>query len=237
MTPLTSEDRPVHWLSKRSVLFPAPELARADGLVAAGGDLSVARLLEAYRNGIFPWFEAGGPIYWWSPDPRLVLDPAELRISRSLRALIRKKTFTTTLDADFRSVIHACAETPRKDGTGTWITPEVEAGYAALHDLGYAHSVETWADGELVGGLYGVSIGRAFFGESMFARRPDASKVALVTLTEALRKRQVHWIDCQVSTPHLIRLGATLIPRFEFLRQLREARKFPDVLESWSSSS
>ena len=148
-------DRPI-WRLGTAISFPPPESARGDGLLAVGGDLSVARLLEAYRNGIFPWYGAGEAMLWWSPDPRLVLDPAELRVSRSLRAVIRKGTYATTLDSDFRGVIHACAATPRKDGFGTWITPEVEAGYTALHHLGYAHSVETRAGGELVGGLYGV---------------------------------------------------------------------------------
>ena len=233
---LSDDDRPIDRLGNAPA-FPPPELARADGLLAVGGDLSAPRLLEAYRNGIFPWFDAEGPILWWSPDPRLVLDPAGLRVSRSLRAVLRKGTYTTTLDSAFHRVIRACSATPRGDGLGTWITAEVEAGYSSLHDLGYAHSVETWHGGELVGGLYGVLLGRCFFGESMFSRRTDASKVALVTLADALLAREVRLIDCQVSSPHLISLGAEAIPRAVFLSRLREALRFASVLGSWSGTS
>jgi leucyl/phenylalanyl-tRNA--protein transferase len=214
--------------------FPAPELARRDGLLAVGGTVTVARLLEAYRQGIFPWYEAGGPVLWWSPDPRLVLDPNSLTVSRSLRATLRKATFTTTVDTAFRRVVHGCAATPRKDGPGSWITPEVEAAYTALHVLGYAHSVETWQRDELVGGLYGVLLGRCFFGESMFSRRPDASKVALVSLAGELLRRGVNLIDCQVATPHLASLGATEIPRAEFLRRLGEGLKLPEIRGTWA---
>jgi leucyl/phenylalanyl-tRNA---protein transferase len=229
---LPAADRPVPGVS-----FPPPETADADGLLAVGGDLSAASLLEAYRNGIFPWYDAGGPIMWWSPDPRLVLDPAALRVSRSLRSVLRKGAFTTTLDADFRRVIRACGLTPRKHEPGTWITPEVESGYSALYDSGYAHSVETWSGGELVGGLYGVLLGRCFFGESMFSTRADASKVALVRLAGALLDRGVRLIDCQVESAHLIGLGATLVPRAEFLRRLRDALTFPTLRGSWSDAS
>jgi leucyl/phenylalanyl-tRNA--protein transferase len=217
--------------------FPPPEWAREDGLLAVGGDLSVERLLEAYRQGIFPWYEAGGPVLWWCPDPRLVLDPADLRVSRSLRAVLRKGTYSTTFDTAFRRVIRACALSPRKEGPGTWITPEVEAAYTGLSEQGYAHSVETWFEGELVGGLYGVLLGRCFFGESMFSRRDDASKVALVALAETLLARDVRLIDCQVASAHLLSLGAVLIPRKEFLRRLGEALAFPTPRESWSGSS
>jgi leucyl/phenylalanyl-tRNA--protein transferase len=231
-----SGDRALDFIEAGSE-FPPAETARDDGLVAIGGDLSVKRLLDAYRNGIFPWFEAGEPILWWSPDPRLVLEPPALHVSRSLRALLRKGTYSTTFDTAFRRVIQACAVTPRKGDTGTWITPEIEAGYTALHELGYAHSVETWRGDELVGGLYGVLLGRCFFGESMFSRRADASKVALVGLAEALKCRDVHLIDCQVASAHMISLGATLIPREAFLRRLRAALHFPDLRESWSKGS
>jgi len=214
--------------------LPAPGRAGRDGLLAVGGSLTVARLLEAYRQGIFPWYEPGVPVLWWSPDPRLVLDPAGLRVARSLRALIRKRVYSTTFDTAFQDVIRGCATTPRKDGQGTWITPEVEAGYTALHDLGYAHSVETWRDGALAGGLYGVFLGRCFFGESMFSRRADASKVALVALARELIRREVALIDSQWPSDHLIGLGATLIPRAEFLRRLREALAFPDDRSRWT---
>ena len=231
---LPDDDRPIYRLGDE-VSFPPPELARADGLLAVGGDLSVPRLLEAYRNGIFPWFDAEGPVLWWSPDPRLVLDPAALHVSRSLRGVLRKGLYTTTLDSDFRRVIRACAGTPRGDGLGTWITAGVEAGYSELHDLGYAHSVETWQGGDLVGGLYGVLLGRCFFGESMFSLRADASKVAMVALADVLLKRDVRLIDCQVSSPHLISLGATPIPREAFLSRLREALKFPTSRGTWAT--
>jgi leucyl/phenylalanyl-tRNA--protein transferase len=229
------EDRPVDFLDKRSC-FPPPEHARADGLLAVGGDLSVPRLLEAYHHGIFPWYEAGGPILWWNPDPRLILEPAGLKVSRSLRAVLRKEVFEVTFDTAFARVIRACASTPRKDEPGTWITSEVESGYTALHDLGYAHSVETWFQGNLVGGLYGVHLGRCFFGESMFSHRPDASKVGLAVLVEFLRGRETDLIDCQVSSAHLLSLGAIEIPRAEFLRRLKGALAHPTSREKWPRS-
>lgn len=226
------EDVPVTYLDERPV-FPPHRTARADGLLAVGGDLSVLRLLAAYQNGIFPWYGPDDPILWWSPDPRLILEPAELKIPRSLRAVIRKGRFRVTFDTDFRQVIHACATTPRKDEPGTWIHPEVESAYNDLHDLGYAHSIEAWDAGELAGGLYGVALGRCFFGESMFSRRPDASKVALAALVAFLRGRDVSLIDCQVSSAHLMSLGAKEIPRAEFLRRLDEALSSPTSPECW----
>jgi leucyl/phenylalanyl-tRNA--protein transferase len=204
-------------------IFPPPERAGKEGLVAVGGDLSVERLLEAYRQGIFPWYAEGDPILWWCPDPRLVLEPDALKVSRCLRAVIRRGVYSVRFDTAFARVIHACATTPRRDEPGTWIHSEVEAAYTALHEQGYAHSVETWHDGELIGGLYGVSLGRCFFGESMFSHRADASKVALVALVDHLKARGVELIDCQVPSEHLMSLGATAIPRAEFLRRLREA--------------
>jgi leucyl/phenylalanyl-tRNA--protein transferase len=221
-------------LLTRSLVFPPHQTARADGLLAVGGDLSVPRLLAGYRHGVFPWYDVGDPILWWSPDPRLVLEPERLKIARSLRSVIRKGTYAITFDTAFRAVIHACAGTPRRDQPGTWIHPEVEAAYTALHDLGYAHSVEAWEAGTLVGGLYGVSLGRCFFGESMFSVRKDASKVALVALSELLAARAVRLIDCQVSSPHLIGLGAREIPRADFLLRLEAALAFPDNLENWT---
>ena len=229
------EGGPVYRLDGRPV-FPPPECAREDGLLAVGGALSIPRLLEAYRNGIFPWYEARGPILWWCPDPRLVLIPDELRVSRSLRAVLRKQTFEVRCDTAFARVIRACATTPRPDEEGTWITPEVESAYTALHALGYAHSVEAWHGGELVGGLYGVLLGRCFFGESMFSRRTDASKVGLVALARLLRSRDVPLIDCQVTSAHLLSLGAREIPRREFLRRLRAGLEFPTVREKWPAA-
>jgi len=208
------------WL-ERDDPFPPVEkaLRNPNGLLCAGADLSVPRLLAAYRNGIFPWYSGDEPILWWSPDPRMVLFCDELKISRSLAKNLRNKGFETRIDSAFAKVIKACAE-PRKEGAGTWISAEMQAAYVALHRAGHAHSVETWLDGRLVGGLYGVAIGRAFFGESMFSRETDASKVALVALVEELRRRDCPMIDCQQRTPLLASLGAREIPRRQFLRRL-----------------
>jgi leucyl/phenylalanyl-tRNA--protein transferase len=216
--------------------FPPHEEADADGLLAVGGDLSVPRLLAAYRQGVFPWYEAGDPILWWSPDPRMILEPTALKIARSLRALIRKGRYTITFDTVFQEVIHACATTPRRGEPGTWIHPEIEASYGALHDLGYAHSVEAWEGKILVGGLYGVELGRCFFGESMFSRRSDASKVALAALADRLAACSFDLIDCQVSSPHLEGLGARAVPRAEFLRRLEAALAYPTRRARWPAS-
>ena len=213
---------PVFALSDR-LSFPPPHLAIKEGLLAVGGDLSVERLLLAYRSGIFPWYSEGEPILWWSPDPRLVLYPDELRISRSLRKVIKRKIFHITFDQDFEAVITGCAEARRSYGEGTWITEEMKSAYINLHRQGYAHSVEVWQDEKLVGGLYGVAVGRAFFGESMFSRVSNASKVAFVSLVEALQKKCFTIIDCQVRTDHLIRFGAREISRKLFLEQLGKA--------------
>jgi leucyl/phenylalanyl-tRNA--protein transferase len=203
------------------VRFPDVELALAepDGLLAIGGDLSTKRLLEAYRRGIFPWYGQGQPILWWAPDPRLVLVPDELHVSRSLRKTLRRGCFRVSMNRDFPAVIHACAE-PRAGEDGTWITRAMQAAYIQLHESGHAHSVECRLDGELVGGLYGVAIGRVFYGESMFARRSDASKVAFVWLVRQLQRWGFGLVDCQVHTGHLESLGARLIPRRSFSRML-----------------
>jgi leucyl/phenylalanyl-tRNA---protein transferase len=213
---------PVFTLSKR-LTFPPPRLAIEEGLLAVGGDLSVERLLLAYRSGIFPWYSKGEPILWWSPDPRLVLYPAELRISKSLSKVIKRQLFHITIDKSFDAVIQACAEIKRSYGEGTWITDEMKAAYCELHRRGYAHSVEAWQNKNLVGGLYGVAIGRAFFGESMFSQVSNASKVAFVALVEILKRLKFELIDCQVKTDHLIRFGAREIPRKKFLEQLEKA--------------
>lgn len=201
--------------------FPPVESALQDpnGLLCAGGDLSAPRLLEAYRRGIFPWYSGDEPILWWSPDPRLVLYCAELKLSRSLAKSLRNKGFEIRIDTAFRQVLAGCAG-PRADGGGTWLGEDMRLAYARLHQAGYAHSFETWRDGELVGGLYGVSLGRMFYGESMFSRAADASKVALVGLVEEARRRGIPLIDCQVRTPLLASLGAREIPRRAFLREL-----------------
>ncbi|MDR3620637.1 MAG: leucyl/phenylalanyl-tRNA--protein transferase [Paludisphaera borealis] len=201
-------------------IFPPPHLAEPEGLLAIGGDLSADRLLAAYRHGVFPWYETGGPILWWSPDPRLVLFPSELRVSRRLRRTLRSDRFEIRYDTSFAQVIRACAETPREHEDGTWITTEMQAAYIRLHKLGHAHCMEAWRDGALVGGVYGVLVGRCFCGESMFHTETDASKVALVALVERLEADGVGFIDCQVKSEHLLRLGAREIPRDEFLMHL-----------------
>lgn len=207
----------ISWLPAEPLFPPiASALAVPNGLLAAGGDLSPRRLLSAYAQGIFPWYAPGEPILWWSPDPRMVLFPDAIRISRSLSKRLRRRDYEVRLDKAFAAVVAACAELPRRGQNGTWIVTEMQAAYAELHRLGFAHSVETWIDGELAGGLYGVAIGRAFYGESMFARRTDASKIALAHLGAQLRSLGFGIIDCQMETTHLASLGAAPIPRAEF---------------------
>jgi leucyl/phenylalanyl-tRNA--protein transferase len=197
--------------------FPDIDLAlqEPDGLLAVGGDLSIERLYTAYKSGIFPWYSEGQPILWWSPDPRMVLYPDEIKISRSLLKKIRKKNFKITFDQDFSAVINACAE-PRIKQQGTWILAEMRAAYSRLQKAGIAHSVECWLDDQLVGGLYGVAIGNVYFGESMFSRVSDASKIAFVYLASQLKRWKFTIIDCQVYSTHLESLGAKLIPRKQF---------------------
>jgi leucyl/phenylalanyl-tRNA--protein transferase len=227
----------LRWLSSADApdrFPPASEaLTEPNGLLAAGGDLSPNRLLAAYRRGIFPWYEEGQPILWWSPDPRAVLRPDGIRVSRSLRRSLIKGGFEVRIDSAFAAVVAACAE-PRRYTDSTWITRDMAAAYARLHELGWAHSFETWRDGELVGGLYGVAIGRVFFGESMFARATDASKVALVRLAEHLRARAFELIDCQVASAHVASLGATSISRAAFLALLDQYCEPPGTPGSWS---
>jgi leucyl/phenylalanyl-tRNA--protein transferase len=223
----------IPWLES-SDPFPPLEraLAEPDGLLAAGADLTPARLLAAYRSGIFPWYSAGQPVLWWSPDPRMVLFPGEFRMPRSLAKRLRRCDYEIRVDTAFETVIHACAA-PRSDGAGTWITPDMIAAYCELHRLGHAHSVETWIDGELAGGLYGIALGRVFYGESMFARTADASKIALATLVHQLDRRQFGIIDCQMNTAHLARFGAREIPRREFSRHLAELVNYPQTDDVW----
>lgn len=203
--------------------FPDPRLALAEpnGLLAVGGDLSAERIIAAYQQGIFPWYSEGQPILWWSPDPRMVLFSEQLHISRSLRKRLRRKSYQITLDQDFLGIIQACAS-PRQASEGTWITSEMKIAYLRLHQMGIAHSVEAWKDNELVGGLYGLSIGRIFFGESMFSQYPDASKVAFVYLCRQLQRWGFPLIDCQTQSGHLQRFGAQTISRGEFLNWLQK---------------
>ena len=208
--------RMIPWL-KTADDFPPLERAMAEpnGLLAAGADLSPARLLTAYRSGIFPWYGKDQPVLWWSPDPRMVLFPAEFRVPRSLAKRLRRRDYEIRTDTAFETVMRACAA-PRDGDAGTWITPDMVAAYCELHRLGHAHCVETWIDGELAGGLYGIALGRAFYGESMFTRAPDASKIALAHLVRQLMQWQFGMIDCQMNTTHLARFGAREIPRSEF---------------------
>lgn len=224
---------PVYRLPEEHV-FPDPAEAEPGGLLAVGGDLSAGRLLLAYSVGIFPWYSRGEPILWWSPDPRLILEPAAIRVSRSMRRVLKKGLFQITMDEDFPAVIRCCAEASRRGDPGTWIVPEMMAAYTRLHDAGFAHSVEARLDGRLVGGLYGVSIGGAFFGESMFSLVNDASKAALVHLAAALRSWSFSCIDCQLTTEHLVRMGAREVPRPEFLERLSVALRAPTRRGGWS---
>jgi leucyl/phenylalanyl-tRNA--protein transferase len=225
------------WLDRHDP-FPPVEAALKDpnGLLCAGADLSVQRLLAAYGGGIFPWYSGDEPVLWWSPDPRMVLFCEELKVSRSLAKSMRNKGYEVRIDSAFSRVIKACAA-PRGGETGTWLGKDMLAAYIALHRAGHAHSFETWQGKELVGGLYGVSIGRMFYGESMFSRGTDASKVALVALVEELRARGFPLIDCQQRTPLLASLGAREIPRRQFLRRVAALVNYPEQPGSWTRVS
>jgi len=224
----------IPWLGLRDPFPPVEQaLAEPNGLLAAGGDLSPERLLDAYARGIFPWFNDEDPVLWWSPDPRMVLFPGELHVSRTLRRTIRSPRFNVTLDRAFQAVMEGCAG-PRANEDGTWITGDMLRAYGRLADLGHAHSVEAWVDGELAGGLYGVAIGRIFYGESMFSRRSNASKVALAWLARQLDRWNFELIDCQMSTEHLASLGACEIPRADFLRHLERGAALPPVPSPWA---
>ncbi|MGD2074731.1 MAG: leucyl/phenylalanyl-tRNA--protein transferase [Gammaproteobacteria bacterium] len=220
--------------SDTSLAFPDVSLAlrEPDGLLAVGGDLTPERILAGYRRGIFPWYSDDQPILWWSPDPRSVLYPSRLRIARSLRKTLRKCRFKVTLDRAFERIIRACAA-PRPGSAGTWITPEMATAYILLHNKGYAHSAECWLGEQLVGGLYGVALGKVFFGESMFSRATDASKVAFACLVRQLESWGFGLIDCQVHSAHLASLGAEQIPRVTFIRQLDAWCSAPNPVPSW----
>ena len=226
---------PVFLLSDE-IIFPSPYLASKEGLLAVGGDLSRERLLLAYRMGIFPWYSEGEPVLWWSPDPRLVLYPEAMHVSKTLKKVLRQDRFELTVDTVFDRVIRACAALRLQDGQGTWIVDEMIEAYNRLHADGYAHSVEAWQDDQLVGGLYGVSLGHAFFGESMFSRVSNASNAALITLVSHLRSSSFSLIDCQVTTAHLQRFGAQEIPRDRFLDELKTALQTPTLKGKWAFS-
>ncbi len=228
---------PVYQLIPEISLFPPTEEAEEDGLLAVGGDLTKERLLAAYSKGIFPWYEKGQPIMWWSPDPRLVLIPEELKISRSLRKVLRKQKFEIRLDSAFQQVIQACADVRRERDEGTWIIPDIQQAYTDLHEEGFAHSIESWLDGKLAGGLYGISLGHCFFGESMFSTRNDSSKVALVALVDFSIQVGIKMIDCQMTTAHLLSLGAREIKRKMFLKNLKRYLEQPTLKGSWNSYS
>ncbi len=223
----------IPWLTS-DLSFPPPELAliEPNGLLALGGDLSCKRLIQAYSKGIFPWFNEDEPILWWSPDPRMVLFPAELKISRSLRKALQKHDYQISVDCSFDQVIAACAM-PRRNQSGTWINSGMIKAYRELHRMGHAHSVETWIDGKLAGGLYGVALGRVFFGESMFSRTTNASKIAFVHLVKQLARWRFGIIDCQMKTAHLASLGAREIPRTQFTRTVEELIHYGGIEGMW----
>jgi len=229
----------IPWLNPSNTIFPAPDLALSEpnGLLAVGGDLSPDRILAAYKSGIFPWFNPGDPILWWSPSPRTVIYPSRLHLSKSLRKIIRAGTYRVTFDNCFNDVMRACSE-PRRDSDGTWISEDIIAGYTALHRRGFAHSVEVWRGQELVGGLYGMALGKIFFGESMFSRSDNASKVGFAHLVQQLIAWDFKLIDCQVANDHLFSLGAVEIPREEFQQLLLNfVHKIPNYPANWSTLS
>lgn len=219
----------------KSLIFPMPELADKDGLLAFGGDLSPERLILAYQNGIFPWFSDDSPILWWSPNPRFVLFPDNLKISKSMKKFLKKTNYKVTFDTAFRDVILNCASLREKDGT--WITKEMQDAYCKLYELNLAHSVEVWDNDELIGGLYGVSLGKCFFGESMFSKKDNSSKTGFITLVNFLRKNGFVIIDCQVHTNYLESLGAEHIPRNNFLKIIKNGFKFENLNYKWNINS
>jgi leucyl/phenylalanyl-tRNA--protein transferase len=227
---------PVFWLDEQEMSFPHPSLAEPGGLLAVGGDLSPERLLLAYRNGIFPWFEEEGYFYWYAPDPRWVLFPDELKVHKSMRPIFNQHKFTFTLDTCFETVMKACAQIQRGDHAGSWISSAFINGYQALHRLGIAHSVEVWQGEDLVGGLYGLAIGKVFYGESMFARAPNASKAGFIMLVHALKKAGFTLIDCQQQTVHLESLGARGITRELFMEYLAQNALKRTLTGAWSFS-
>ena len=224
-------------LSKYSYTFPNPRNASEEGLLAYGGDLSSSRLLTAYRNGIFPWYNKNDPILWWSPDPRLLLYPHHFRVKKSFRRVLRSGKFSVTFDKCFSDVISYCSNVPREGQEGSWIVDDIKEAYIRLHEEGFAHSVEVYFDGRLVGGLYGLAMGKAFFGESMFSLVSDASKVAFKALSDVLGMRGYDFIDCQMKTDHMIALGAEVVERDIYLNELEIALQKPSDLGYWHNFS
>lgn len=228
---------PVFWLSEKDLSFPHPELANEDGILAIGGDLSIERLLIAYNNGLFPWYNPDDPILWWSPDPRFVLFPDELKIAKSMRSYFNKRKFDVSFDTAFAEVIKNCQTQYRKGQSGgTWISEEMMEAYCKLHEEGFAHSVEVWEEGQLVGGLYGVSLGKLFFGESMFSKVSNASKFGFITLVRYLQAKGYPLIDCQQETDHLKSMGGRGITRREFLQIVAKNQDEPTTAGKWKES-
>lgn len=225
---------PLYLLSEE-LFFPPVADALPEGLLAIGGDLSVPRLLLAYENGIFPWYSNNDPIMWWSPDPRCLLYHSKLKVSKSMRNVLNRNNYRITFDQEFDAVIEACAKIERKGEDGTWITKDIKSSYVALHELGLAHSVEVWMDDELAGGLYGVSLGGMFFGESMFSKRSNASKIAFIHLSHVLAEKGFLAVDCQVMNSHLASLGAINVPRVDFISLLNESLKMPTIKGTWEA--
>jgi len=215
------------------LIFPPPEFARSDGLLCVGGDLSVNRLILAYKNGIFPWFSESDPILWWSPDPRLVLFPQDIHISKSLKKTIKNTDLTIRVDTSFEQTIMACSKPRAIKDDGTWLIDEMISAYVELHQAGSAHSIETWRGDTLVGGLYGISLGKSFFGESMFSHEKDASKIALVALASHLKMHDFDLIDCQVTTDHLLSMGACEISRYDFLKIIKPSVDTQPISDPW----
>jgi len=220
---------------KSAHIFPDARVAGKEGLLAFGGDLNPNRILKAYRNGIFPWFNPEDPILWWSPNPRMLLYPKDFKTSKSFKRVLRNKGFEVRFDTNFEAVITYCGDVPREGQDGTWLTKEMKEAYIELHDMGFAHSVETYYEGELVGGLYGIALGRGFFGESMFSLMPNASKVSIKALSSICAKKSYDFIDCQIETPHLIKWGAKLVERETFLDELEVTLEKSTDFGSWSS--
>ncbi len=232
MSSIFDENYFIPELSKYSFTFPNPRNAAKEGLLAHGGGLEPNRILTAYRNGIFPWFNEDDPILWWSPDPRLLLYPKNLKVRKSFRKVLRNRKYSVKFDHNFKHTIKMCAKI--REAEGTWLIEKMQKAYTKLHHMGFAHSVEVYEDDEFIGGLYGIAMGRAFFGESMVSLKPDASKIALKALCDILEERNYKFIDCQVPTPHLQSMGAVLVERDIFLDELQEALQGGGEIGSWS---